>query len=1051
MSDPTAGHYHFLSWARRGIGASVNSPPAGSGQNRVAVSVQLSVIDQSGSNYPRQPKAVQVQLYGPGDVIGIDPRHIVRTEPLKSTMNFEPNYLCAIEFDSPDFPWLFTPAGPGGNSTSSVTGCPSGDQLTPWIALIALKQIDYTPSTDAPNPLPKITVTNMAALQDLSDSWNWAHAQVSGDSSLADNLATTPRNVLSRLLCPRRLDPETAYTAFLVPAYEVGRLAGLGQDASQADPTVPSWTSRTQSPLDLPVYYQFDFHTSDAGDFESLVRRLQRIKVLPHAVGQRLMDVSMPGLNLPDAKGPLGLEGALASPIMVSTPWNHNDRDAFQSQLQERINQTVPVTDDPSGTHLEDPVITPPIYGRWPAGVQAVDRTSDAWINALNLDPRTRAAAGMGTQVVQSERTQLIASAWQQLDGILQANQALQQGQLARASLQQLYVNHLAPASGDTVLILTAPLHGRVLAGATTVRGAVRNSRVPERVLSPTYRRVTRPRRLGSTTLKGESLLRKINDGKVIVVPKPKPPQGLVSLDEVSEVREHALEKKLIEVLTALELARRRSHGITRRFFLLVLLGLAGVGIGAAIVGAAAWAELEEWFGGRSKRIRTSSFTPKQATAIPSRPNFTITMPGTPPLQGGTSAGGDSPQAKAFRKATIALFAAFQARPADPPEKPPLHLRSLQKTVMDRIDPNVTVAQRMQAIISLPRISWQPSDILASPILAAPDFPQPMYAPLRDLSPSYLLPGADQVPPDSVSIVVQNHAFVESYMAGLSHEMTRQLIWEDYPTFDQRATYFRQFWDVSAYIPHPSDPQDPKALAEQLKDIPPIPRWGTRKLGSNVNQTNVAPHNVVLLVRGELFRRYPSTVVYAIKAKRDSDGNRVHDDADQRYPIFRGTLPTDMTFLGFNLSVDDAYGGTTASPEGFFFVFQQPPSEPRFGLEPTQTAEQTTSWAKLAWPNFANGTTVLARKSVPLATSVQKLAGNSPWRMASQVFSMVLADVKLPDFLSAPKRPSGMGSLTDSDDRHNDWGQNSAQTAYILLRLPFRILMHADLLLPEKK
>ena len=63
-----------------------------------------------------------VELYGPGDVVGIDPRHIIRTEPRDFTVNYEPNYLCGIEFDAPDFPWLFTPAAPKGDQSAAVAG-----------------------------------------------------------------------------------------------------------------------------------------------------------------------------------------------------------------------------------------------------------------------------------------------------------------------------------------------------------------------------------------------------------------------------------------------------------------------------------------------------------------------------------------------------------------------------------------------------------------------------------------------------------------------------------------------------------------------------------------------------------------------------------------------------------------------------------------------------------------------------------------------------------------------------------------------------------------
>ena len=58
-------------------------------------------------------------------------------------------------------------------------------------------------------------------------------------------------------------------------------------------------------------------------------------------------------------------------------------------------------------------------------------------------------------------------------------------------------------------------------------------------------------------------------------------------------------------------------------------------------------------------------------------------------------------------------------------------------------------------------------------------------------------------------------------MVGLNYEMSRQLLWNGYPT-DQRGSYFRQFWDVSAYVPQPGDPTNPTQLAEGLKDIPLI-------------------------------------------------------------------------------------------------------------------------------------------------------------------------------------------------------------------------------------
>ena len=63
----------------------------------------------------------------------------------------------------------------------------------------------------------------------------------------------------------------------------------------------------------------------------------------------------------------------------------------------------------------------------------------------------------------------------------------------------------------------------------------------------------------------------------------------------------------------------------------------------------------------------------------------------------------------------------------------------------------------------------------------------------------------------------------------------------------------------------------------------------------------------------------------------------------------------------------------------------------------------------------------------------------------------MVSGTSVPDFLSptlAPNR-TNIGGADNPDDPHNNWGVNSAQTAYILLRAPFRILKHADLMLTK--
>src|SRR5207247_1640547 len=144
---------HFLAWARRGMAASIAGPDNGGAlPARAVLNVQLSVsVQQGGATNVVLPKPRPVELFGPGDIKGIDPRHVIRTEPRHATVNFEPNYLAGIEFDAPDFPWLFTPAAA------------QNDRLRPWLALIALKTDEFTPVQTAPHPWRAGVVYSAAA------------------------------------------------------------------------------------------------------------------------------------------------------------------------------------------------------------------------------------------------------------------------------------------------------------------------------------------------------------------------------------------------------------------------------------------------------------------------------------------------------------------------------------------------------------------------------------------------------------------------------------------------------------------------------------------------------------------------------------------------------------------------------------------------------------------------------------------------------------------------------------------------------------------------
>src|SRR5262245_3188287 len=112
--------YRFLPWSRRGLSAALPAETSAALPARAQVDIQV-VVGGAGS------VPTSAQLNGPGDVIGLDPTVIVRTIPRPGATNVEPNYLAAVDFDQPELPWVFTPAG-----------IPPSGHLQPWLVLVVV-------------------------------------------------------------------------------------------------------------------------------------------------------------------------------------------------------------------------------------------------------------------------------------------------------------------------------------------------------------------------------------------------------------------------------------------------------------------------------------------------------------------------------------------------------------------------------------------------------------------------------------------------------------------------------------------------------------------------------------------------------------------------------------------------------------------------------------------------------------------------------------------------------------------------------------------------
>lgn len=473
MSDAAVpiGSIAFLSWARQGLAGRLlregSSTLAG---GRLQLPLRLRVAAGSGPEAPTDSALIDmpISFHGPTDVVGIDPRQVIRCEPIALASSFEPNLFASIEFDRPDLPWMFSPTAP-------LADAP--DRWQPWITLIVVSKgvANVQPAVGTSQPLPSIDCP-VSELLPLDEAWAWAHVQINQGSdvkTVADLLAQGAQS-LSRLVAPRRLDELTTYVACVVPTYELGRRAGLGVPSSAAElqdlALVPAWPKPSEAQPDiravLPVYYHWEFTTGSAGDFE-LLAGLLKPRPLPDGVGVLGVNTSRPGWAMPavDESSPTGhlsMQGALRPWRAGDISWPPAEASSFTTRLTEVLNKPNELA-TPAG-----PLIGPPIYGQTYARSAEVppDPGTPSWLRDLNLKPEHRIAAGLGALVVRFEQEPLMAAAWDQLAAYERDNAQRKRQQLSQAVQASLAVRENA----STQLQRRSPRQSTALATDITLR-----------------------------------------------------------------------------------------------------------------------------------------------------------------------------------------------------------------------------------------------------------------------------------------------------------------------------------------------------------------------------------------------------------------------------------------------------------------------------------------------------------------------------------------------------------------------------------------------------
>lgn len=981
MTTPEPARCSFLPWLRRDL---ATLPRAADG------SLPIELLIEDSTSPAQRSVEVDMDLYGPGDVLGLARDQIFRCQPREGAVDFAPNFFPAVEFKSPDLPWLFTP-------TAAEDG-----RLQPWLALVVVPHASH-PLRQAPDRLPVLEVEPQN-LPPASEAWAWAHVQIAEDlaGQPVDRavLDQGPPTVLSRLICPIRLRTHENYLACVVPTFEAGRTAGIPDCDRGRDPGDPAW-GLEKGTVDLPVYFHWTFATGPSGDFETLVRLL-RPRPAPPDFGRRPMTVPSPG-------GPDTLQ--LESALSVPNPSREDCPLPVRNWLSEEI--------APSS----EPRLTAPLYGWRYTGRNQLDAGQPVWFRQLNLDPRERAAAAAGACLVRRTQDELIRSAWDIPGDHAAANALIDQVKTVVAIQTAVASHHGSSLPTSRLLRRLAPALPVLHAEGASLERQLDASRIPPALRSGAFRRLTRTggplaaRSRGPasapSTAPGDTLFEAIQQGEVATdlppqatsgtrtrrqlgsrLPKLAAPIWLRLLARCSPILWGAL--GLVCGLGALGVAPGQPR-------LAAVLALAAVLLGALAIGTTRLRRHERL---EQRLLDPDATHPDRIRATPPRPFFELPGLGSdtaarkPPFWARLFR--DSPHATAFREAAIRHQSRWQAARSlaqRPPPAPALEVERYDRQLRTALLPRPPAAARLRTRIRGAGVSFEPDRIWPA-LKTYPRFTEPLSASLNDdETRSVLLLGAGQLPSNSVTLLAINARFVEAFLVGANHEMARELLWHEHPA-DLRGTFFQRFWNTGKS--HGDAP-----LPE---DIEPIHEWSrTSELGDHLNPA-VGRELLIVLIRGELVHRFPDLTLTMQRARWRGNHREPSwdEDGDTQPPVLQGHLGRDTFYRGFALSVDAALGRD--GDEGWFFAIKQRPTEPRFGLDDADTDGPPATWNDLSWNH--------------LPPSGDEPDGPRHVRLAdSQV------------------------AATDSGGL--EWGKDAAHMAGITYQRPFLFAVHANEMLPS--
>jgi hypothetical protein len=858
---------------------------------RMIIPVKLTVTASDNANNTTKTEIVEkeIALFGPGDVLAINETIISRLAPTPNINNFDSSLAPFIEFSEPDFLWRFSSL-----QTSDKK------HWIPWLTLIVLKtQNDQETGEFVKIPhsskdlAPQIQLQAQAILPELKESWRWAHVHkfdIEGVShqQLANSIKTAPKKAVCRLLCPRRLQPQTKYHVFLVPTFKIGAEGAMGRVNETDDRTLLTW----KTPADgagkiLPYYYDWEFSTGTLGSFEKLVRKLKPRDLMN--MGTRPINCSNPGYGMHEAEGlELQMEAALKSLDTNYQAWGMDTDDNPRSKKKQEVlagllNKRAEQLDKGNGVVETRLRVTPPVYGEWYAAregetIKVDPENKKHWLEELNLDFRHRAAAGLGVQFVKENQESLMKAAWEQLSRIKKVNQELNLGRFGREVSTHMYMR-LEKMKPTNVFKMALPMQNKITFQSEKTISAVLNSSSFSKNLT---RAKTRKYLFKTRSVNGQSDFKPVETSQLVslnfkVKGTKDSIRKTIIVSETPELRTNAAsswpEGMLTKTIAALDPKMTIESRIKNRI---------------------------NRFRNVEKNENLQNISEDQLRPLKWYPEFHRPM-------------------YHFLKAMSQEYI----------------LPGLENVLQDTVGLLQTNRRFIEAFMvglnheMASELRWRefPTDLRGS-----------YFRSFWDTS----IYSVDE----TEKITFRNTDIAKKLLEQIHTKYGDSF--GTFPTIEALYTKGNPN-EIEKEIADAYESAIEKWLLtrEEDKDIDKLINWKrNNRLGDNpvagkLNNQEENQNQIVLLVRGELLQKFSNTLIYLVKKKTDGRPD-LGQLAPRTFPVFEGALPPDIVFIGFPIKEADV--------ADYFVVFEERMTELRFGLD--EEAKPGAEINNFSWEHF---------------------------------------------------------------------------------------------------